>query len=69
MQSIEVIVKNETDLRKLISELDKMKFVKSYRPLSKAKKGVDSIAYASEASLAEDWLTAEDARYEKYFRK
>ena len=66
MRTIEIPVKDQ-DVSKLMSFLTKLDFVK----LVKEKKSleVDPATRLSEQSLAEEWDSNEDSRYEKYFEK
>ena len=66
MRTIEISV-NDQDVSKLRDFLTKLDFVK----LIKEKKSVeiDPATRISEQSLAEEWDSKEDSRYEKYYKK
>jgi uncharacterized protein YlbG (UPF0298 family) len=56
---------NNQDIGKLVSILDQPDFVKKI----KKKVEVDTTTQLSEQSLAEEWDSEEDSRYEKYFQQ
>lgn len=66
MKIIEISISNQdvSRLKSLLSELEYIKFVKEKDPAS-----IDSSTYLSEHSLAEEWDSEEDRRYEKFFDK
>ncbi len=65
MRTIEISV-NDQDFSKLRSFLTQLDFVKSIK--EKKLTEIDSVTLLSEQSLAEEWNSKEDSRYEKYFQ-
>lgn len=65
MRTIEISV-NDQDFSKLRSFLTQLDFVKVIK--EKKSTEIDSVSLLSEQSLAEEWNSKEDSRYEKYFQ-
>jgi len=65
MRTIEISV-NDQDFSKLRSFLTRLDFIKDIK--EKKPTGIDSVTLLSEQSLAEEWNSEEDSRYEKYFQ-
>jgi len=65
MRTIEISV-NDQDFSKLRSFLTQLDFIKDIK--EKKLTGIDSVTLLSEQSLAEEWNSEEDSRYEKYFQ-
>jgi len=65
MRTIEISV-NDQDLSKLRSFLTRLDFVKDIKEKKTAV--TDPATILSEQSLAEEWDSEEDSRYEKYFQ-
>jgi len=65
MRTIEISV-NDQDLSKLRSFLTLLDFVKDIKEKKTAV--TDPATILSEQSLAEEWDSKEDSRYEKYFQ-
>ena len=66
MRTINITINNDADYNRLKAFL---------KTIDSAKKAVEvkaktknAITLASEESLAEEWLSAEDERYEQYFK-
>lgn len=66
MKIIEISVNDHdvSKLKNLLTELEFIKFVKEKKPSS-----IDPATRLSEHSLAEEWDSEEDSRYENYFNK
>ncbi len=65
MRTIEISV-NDQDVSKLRNFLSRLDFVKLIKEKKSAE--IDSATLLSEQSLAEEWNSKEDSRYEKYFQ-
>ena len=65
MRTIEISV-NDQDFSKLRSFLTRLDFIKDIKEIKST--GIDSVTLLSEQSLAEEWNSEEDSRYEKYFQ-
>ncbi|WP_181308725.1 hypothetical protein [Rufibacter sp. XAAS-G3-1] len=65
MRTIEISVSDQ-DFSKLRSFLTRLDFVKVIK--EKKIEGVDPATLISEQSLAEEWDSKEDSRYEKFFQ-
>lgn len=65
MRTIEISV-NDQDFSKLRIFLTRLDFIKDIK--EKKSTGIDSVTLISEQSLAEEWNSEEDSRYEKYFQ-
>jgi hypothetical protein len=66
MRTIEITV-NDQDFSKLRNFLNGLDFVKHIK--EKKSEVIDSATLLSEQSLAEEWNSKEDSRYEKYFNR
>ncbi len=66
MKIIEIEVEAK-DVKKMKTILDDLAFVKSVK--EKQAYAIDKISLASESSLAEDWNSPEDARYDAIYNK
>ncbi len=66
MRTIEISV-NDQDFSKLRNFLNGLDFVKHIK--EKKSEVIDSATHLSEQSLAEEWNSKEDSRYEKYFNR
>lgn len=67
MRTLKIQVNNDKDYHRLKAFLKTIHLVKNK---GKAKrKTADAITLISEDSLAEEWLSPEDERYELYFKK
>jgi hypothetical protein len=66
MRTIEISV-NDQDFSKLKDFLNRLDFIKSIK--EKKSVAIDPATLLSEQSLAEEWNSKEDSRYEKYFQR
>ncbi|KAA9346065.1 hypothetical protein [Adhaeribacter soli] len=66
MRTIEISV-NDGDFSKLRNFLSQLGFVKKIKEVKTQQ--VDATTILSEHSLAEEWNSKEDSRYEKYYKK
>lgn len=65
MRTIEISV-NDGDFSKLRNFLTQLGFVKKIKEVKTEQ--VDATTLLSEQSLAEEWNSKEDSRYEKYYK-
>jgi hypothetical protein len=66
MRTIEISV-NDKDLSRLKTLLLKLDFIKGFK--EKHEANLDALTLVSEESLAEEWNSKEDSRYEQFFQK
>ena len=64
MKTVEIVV-DDSDLPQLMKVIEQLGHIQSVT--DKKPSEIDEITFVSEASLAEDWESDEDSRYEKYF--
>ncbi len=61
MKTLTVSVRDE-DFGKLKNDLEKLSYVEIFAP---AEKEIDLVSLVSQDSLAQDWLSEEDSRYDE----
>ncbi len=65
MKTVEILV-DDNDLPQLMKAIEQLGLIQSVK--EKKQIAVDEITLASEESLAEDWNSDEDSRFEKYIK-
>lgn len=65
MRTINITINNDADYHRLKAFLKTIDSAKKSEVKAKTK---NAITLASEEALAEEWLSAEDERYEQYYK-